>query len=154
MTEIVSNLIELYVFKKIHDEPKYLLLKRAADVVFPNIWQMISGTIENNEKAYETAFRELYEETGFKTDKLYVVPKISEFYYQQQDTVNLVPIFLAELNEDKITLSNEHVEYSWFDFVDAYQKLHWITWKDNLELINNIFKDEIKYKNLEKIFIN
>ena len=81
MPDIVSNLIELYVFKKIHDKPKYLLLKRASDVIFPNVWQMISGTIENNEKAYETAFRELYEETGFKTDKFYVVPKISKFYY-------------------------------------------------------------------------
>ena len=154
MPDIISNLIELYVFKKIHDEPKYLLLKRATDVVFPNIWQMISGTIENNEKAYETAFRELKEETGINANSLYKVPKVSEFYYIEQDTINLVPIFLAELNEDKITLSKEHAEYSWFDFVDAYQKLQWITWKDNLELINNIFKDKIKYKNLEKIFIN
>ena len=154
MPEIVSNLIELYVFKKIHDEPKYLLLKRAADVVFPNIWQMISGTIENNEKAYETAFRELKEETGINVNSLYKIPKVSEFYYIKQDTINLVPIFLAEFDDEQITLSKEHVEYSWLDFVDAYQKLHWITWKDNLELINNIFKDEIKYKNMEEIFIN
>ena len=154
MPEIVSNLIELYVFKKIHGEPKYLLLKRAADVIFPNIWQMISGTIENSEKAYETAFRELKEETGINADSLYKIPKVSEFYYIEQDTINLVPIFLAELNEETITLSKEHTEYGWFDFVDAYQKLHWITWKDNLELINNIFKDKIKYKNLEEIFIN
>ena len=58
------------------------------------------------------------------------------------------------MNEDEITLSKEHFEYGWFDFVDSYQKLHWVTWKDNLELINDIFKDEIRYKNLEEIFIN
>jgi len=148
---IVSNLIELFVYKKANDEFKYLLLKRAENIVFPHIWQMVSGTVEKNEKAYETAQRELHEETGIKSESLYKVPKVSEFYYIEQDTINLVPIFLVESNTDTIVLSEEHVEYGWFDFPEALEKLHWNTWKENLTLINNILKDEKRFNNLEEI---
>jgi dATP pyrophosphohydrolase len=150
LPDIVSNLIELYIYKKVNDELKYLLLKRADAVVFPHIWQMVSGTVEDGEKAYETARRELHEETGIKSESLYKVPKVSEFYYFEQDTINLVPIFLVECNTDTIILSEEHVEYGWFDFHEALEKLHWITWKENLTLINNILKDEKRFNNLEK----
>jgi dATP pyrophosphohydrolase len=112
---------------------------------------MISGTTENGEKAYETALRELQEETGIKSDSLYKIPKISEFYYVEQDTINLVPIFLVECNTNTIVLSDEHVNYRWFDFSNAFEKLHWNSWKENLTLINNILEDEKRFNSLEII---
>ena len=151
MPDIVSNLIELYAYKRVNDEPKYLLLKRADNVVFPHIWQMVSGTIEGDEKAYETALRELYEETGIKSDSLYKIPKVSVFYYIEKDTINLVPIFLVKCMTDTIVLSEEHAEYGWFDFPEALEKLHWNTWKENITFINDIIKDKKRFNNLEEI---
>ena len=151
MPDIVSNLIELHVFRIVHDEPKYLLLKRASGFVFSHIWQMVSGTIEDGEKAYETALRELQEETGIKSDSLYKIPKVSVFYYIEKNTINLVPVFLVECNTDTIVLSEEHAEYGWFDFPEALEKLHWVTWKENITFINDIIKDEKRFNNLEEI---
>lgn len=151
MPDIVSNLIELYVFKIVHGKLKYLLLKRASGYVFSNIWQMVSGTIEDGEKVYETASRELQEETGIKSYRLYKIPKVSVFYYIEKDTINLVPVFLVECNTDKIVLSEEHSEYGWFDFHEALEMLHWNTWKENLTFINDIINDEKRFNNLEEI---
>ena len=151
MPDIVSNLIELHVYKKVNDETKFLLLKRAKDLVFPHIWQMVSGTIEDDEKAYETALRELNEETGIKSDSLYKIPKVSVFYYIEKDTINLVPVFLVECKSETIVLSEEHSEYGWFDLPEALEKLHWVTWKENLTLINDILKDEKRFNHLEEI---
>ena len=151
MPDIVSNLIDLFVYKRVSKEFQYLLLKRSDDVVFPKMWQMISGTIEKEEKAIETALRELQEETGLKPEKIFVIPKLTEFFFPEQDTINLVPIFLVESKTDTIVLSEEHAEYGWFDFPEALEKLHWNTWKENITFINDIIKDEKRFNNLKEI---
>ena len=151
MPDIVSNLIDLFVYKRVLEEPLYLLLKRSDAVVFPKMWQMISGTIEKEEKATETALRELHDETGLKPGRIFVIPKLTEFFFPEQDTINLVPIFLVECKTDTIVLSEEHAEYGWFDFPEALEKLHWNTWKENITFINDILKDEKRFNNLEEI---
>ncbi|MDD9341465.1 MAG: dihydroneopterin triphosphate diphosphatase [Providencia heimbachae] len=48
------------------DSGRVLMMRRKDD---PDFWQSVTGSLELHEKAYETAFREIKEETGFTPQK-------------------------------------------------------------------------------------
>lgn len=145
MPEILSKYIECYVYKKSDDGIKYLLLKRSEmKEPYPGIWQIVTGRFENNEKAYETALREVKEETGLIPVKSYVAPKINEFYTPHNDKIYLIPVFVVCVEDDKVILSNEHTQYEWVEFETAYKKIHWFSQKENLKLIDDILTGKIE----------
>lgn len=142
MSKIKSIYIECYIYRKTSGGIKYLLLKRnIKDKIHPGIWQIITGKINKKEKAYQTALRELTEETGLKPFKLYSLPKVSSFYYKEKDTIHLIPLFLSEVKEEKIKLSEEHSEYKWLNFKSACRLVHWETQKENIRMINKMLND-------------
>ncbi|HEY5122258.1 MAG TPA: NUDIX domain-containing protein [Ignavibacteria bacterium] len=150
MPEIKSQFIECYAYANTPEGIKFLLLKRHNDnKIHPGIWQIITGRIEEREKAFETAKRELEEETGLKAFKFFVLPKITQFYTFQNDTVNLIPLFLAEVKFDKVLISDEHSEYLWCNLQDATEKVHWNSQKNNLKMISDFLANE----NLKNTFV-
>lgn len=151
MPDIVSRIVEIFVYKKIDNEFKFLLLKRADDEEYPGIWSMPGGGIEEGEKAYETAVREMKEETGLTPNHIYVFDNVNVFYFMQDDLLHMVPVFLAEADESIVELCNEHSEYGWMSFEDAYKKINWVRWKDNLKLINEILNDDNLFRTLKEI---
>ena len=78
--DIKLDLVETHIVQKVGDNYKYLLMKRSPNEKYPNIWQMVTGSVKRGEKAYETALRELKEETNFSPQKMFVVPTINSFY--------------------------------------------------------------------------
>jgi dATP pyrophosphohydrolase len=154
LARLNSSLVEVYIFRKTGDDIEYLILKRRKDAIFPLIWQMVSGTIEEGEKAYETAIREMKEETGLDVEKIYVVPAVSVFYYQERDTIENVPVFLCEAKNSNVKLSDEHSEYKWAGLNEAEDKLNWLNWKKNIALVDEILKDEKLFKTLREIKID
>ena len=64
MPIVLSTMVEVCVFRFSADHPEYLLLKRAPEEpLYPNIWQMVTGSVEAGETAVVAALRELEEET-------------------------------------------------------------------------------------------
>ncbi|HPO56194.1 MAG: NUDIX pyrophosphatase [Ignavibacteriales bacterium] len=148
--EIVSRYIECHIVRKKNTKLEYLLLKRAQDKIYPGIWQMVSGKIENGEKATDAALRELYEETGLQPQEFFSLPLISSFYTPADDKVNLLPVFLAIVeNDKKVVISNEHSEYIWVDWKAAREMLFWDGQKKGVDFIYENFE---KHHNSE--FIN
>ncbi len=139
MTDLKCKIIEVCVFTKNTAEPQYLLLKRSDnDDIYPGIWQLVTGGIHDNEKAYEAAYRELREETGLTPERFYTVPHVSIFYDASYDAVNFSPIFAAEIDNDEAPeLSAEHTMWKWSSFQEAYELLVWPTQKEGLSVVNN-----------------
>ncbi|HEX9829783.1 MAG TPA: NUDIX domain-containing protein [Bacteroidota bacterium] len=135
MAHVSSRIVEVCVYKIVNNKPKYLLLKRAEnDSLYPGIWQIVTGMAEGDENAVTTALRELSEETGFRPERLWVVPFVDVFYSAKSDTVNLTPVFAAEVKEgNEPKLSDEHQEYSWFSYEDAKKRLVWSGQKNALK---------------------
>ena len=114
--KIISNLVEVHIFRKRKERIEFLLLKRAENQIYPRIWQMVSGKIKesatNGEKAFETAIREVKEETGLVPLKIWVAPKVNSFYSGDSDTICLVPVFALQVDKkSKVTLSKEHTKF-------------------------------------------
>ena len=126
------------------------MLKRSPDnKVHPGIWQIVTGSIKNKEKALNAALRELKEETGLEPKKFFVIPKVTNFYSYKNDTINIIPLFLALTEYKEIDISKEHSRYKWLSFEKAIKKLQWISQKENLQFINGFLTN----KNLKNTFI-
>lgn len=138
--KISTNYIEAHIIREYQGEIEFLLLKRASYQWFPNLWQMVSGKIKEGEKAYESALREIKEETGLIPEKFWVVPNISTFYLIEDESINLVPVFVARVNFDsEIKISSEHSEFKWVKGKDAKELLAWPGQRRSVEIIEECF---------------
>lgn len=154
MSKLLTQFIECIVYKKETDKINYLVLKRSEKVkLYPHIWQIVTGTIEENEKAYQTAIRELKEETGIVPIKFYAIPHVNTFYYAKEDIINLVPIFLAEVKDSIIKIGNEHSDYKWLDLEKAVELIHFYSQKEMIKFANKFIVDKLLFKTLTEIKI-
>lgn len=153
MPLLASKLIEVCVFKKGDKHPLYLLLHRAGgEKIYPNIWQFITGSIEDNEKAMDAAVREVIEETSIKPTALWVVPYILSFYDAGADAINICPFFAAQVNENiSVRLSDEHDDFGWFTLDEAIQKLVWHNQREGIRIVHDHIVNCIPTENLTHI---
>ena len=121
----ISILVIIYTKNK-----DVLLLKKNND---KDMWQSVTGSLNENEEPVEAAKREVFEETGLSTKNLIDCNKqyVFEIYemwrhkYEDGVTHNTEHVFLLEL-ENKVDIkidSNEHTQYEWITRVKAAEKV-------------------------------
>ncbi len=143
--ELKSTLVEAHIIRFIGNEIEFLLLKRNSNEKYPNVWQMVTGTIDENEKAYETALREIEEETSIKPKRLWIVPNINSFYSYEKNEICFVPVFVTQFEENvNVQISNEHSEFMWLKKEDAKKKLAWPGQRNSVDIIYNYFSGNDK----------
>ncbi|MFY9299989.1 MAG: NUDIX domain-containing protein [Candidatus Nitrosotenuis sp.] len=99
-------------------------------------WDFIKGRIEKNEQPREAAVREAREETGI-TDIQFVdgfEEKIQYTYqYDGRAVKKQVIFFLAKTSTMDIKLSDEHLDFVWLGFDEAFEKTTYQNAKDLLK---------------------
>ncbi|MEW6654620.1 MAG: NUDIX pyrophosphatase [Bacteroidota bacterium] len=144
--QIVSNLIEAHVFRFNGNQLEFLLMKRSDKEKYPRIWQMVTGTVDENEKAFQTALREIKEETGLTPEKLWIVPQMNSFYSHEKDELCFVPVFAALVKEKiEAFISSEHSELLWLDKENAKKLLAWKGQRSSVDAIYEYFTRKDKY---------
>jgi dATP pyrophosphohydrolase len=135
--KILGQIIEICVFRVLDGESQYLLLQRAADEdLYPGIWQIVTGTIKQNESAIKAALRELDEETGLFVKRCWTVPYVDSYFDLSKDGVQLVPVFAIEVDAKvELKLSREHQSFTWLKYPDAKEKLVWQGQRHALEVV-------------------
>ena len=105
----------------------FLLLKRApTEQPYPGIWQIVSGRRLAGESAPQTALREVREETGVDPVGLRILPYVNTFYTVEDDRVQSVPTFAAELPADAmVSISEEHSASDWVTRKKAEHLVQW-----------------------------
>ena len=106
-------------------------------MIYEHQWQGVAGKIEKNEKPWETAKRELKEETGLDPASIFIADHLSSFYENYEDRINLVPVFGIEVDSMDVVLSDEHSKYRWVNYKLARKKL---TWRGQKKGIKAVFK--------------
>ena len=89
-------------------------------------WDFPKGHIDDGETEIQTALRELEEETGIAHAN--VIDGFREtitytFSGGKKQIGKEVVFFIATTKESKVTLSHEHIDYSWLDFDSAFSRL-------------------------------
>lgn len=138
--KLISNMVEAHIFRMNKNKMEFLLLKRAESEIYPGLWQMVSGKMKKNEKAYNTALREIKEETGLKPSKLWTVPNVNSFYSPEKNSISFLPVFVVEVNNnDSVTLSEEHSDYKWVSSIQAKKLLAWQGQRKSVDIISEYF---------------
>jgi len=136
---VTSNLIEAHVFRKIGNSLEFLLLKRADNEKYSGVWQMVTGAIEN-EIAYQTAIREIKEETGLSPIKFWVVPNINSFYSPEKNEIIMIPVFACLVDKNvEVKISVEHSDFKWADKDEAKKLLAWPGQRKSVDIICEYF---------------
>jgi dATP pyrophosphohydrolase len=151
--KIISNMIEAHVFREINGGIEFLLLKRSKKEIYPELWQMVTGRIEEGETAYQAAIREIKEETGLNPERIWVVPNVNTFYSHELNEISLLPVFAAKVEGMKeIKICDEHTESCWYKPEEARRLLAWEGQRHSVDLIqryhskDRIFWDYIEIK--------
>jgi dATP pyrophosphohydrolase len=119
---------------------RVLLLKRKTAPV--GAWCPVSGRIEAGEPAWQTALREIGEETGLKNGTLYTTGVTDSFYDPAANTIELMPVFLFMIaHEMKVTLDDAQDDYAWLSVEAALAQLTFAGHKTALEVIRRDFLD-------------
>ena len=142
--QIISELIEAHIFRESNNGIEFLLLKRAESSIYPGLWQMVTGKINNKDEfAYKTALREIKEETGLVPEKFWVAPNINSFYDQQRDVISHLPVFACKVTSNSgVILSKEHCEFQWVKSEIAKNLLAWPGQKKSVDIITEYFSED------------
>ena len=123
-------------------------------------WQWIAGGGEDSESPLDAAKREASEEAGIscncdyiKLQSLTTIPTTGICgYLQWGEDLLVVPeySFGVEINTEKLFLSQEHTQYEWMEYNDAYNRLYWDSNKNALWELNYRLTKCIETPVLEK----
>ncbi len=150
--EIVSDMVEVHLFRQNEKNLEFLLLKRSLGEFYEHLWQMVSGRIEENEKAFKTALREVKEETGLTVKKMWTLPNINSYYSPESDRINLIPVFAVLVDpQSKVILSDEHSEHKWLSKEECKKYLAWEGQRKSVDILFDYFFNYKEYLDLVEI---
>jgi dATP pyrophosphohydrolase len=134
-----SFTIAAYICRIVDGRGQYLIIRRQTPYLY-DTWQMVSGKIEKNEKAWEAALREIKEETGLTPDRLYSINNVELFYEISRNCINIVPLFVGFIDSNQdVILSLEHSESKWITPGEAKEYLSFDHQADTMRLIKKRF---------------
>ena len=127
-----------FVAAGVGEAARILLLKRKTTPV--GAWCPVSGRIEAGENAWQTALREIAEETGISGGALYTTGVTDSFYDPAANTIELMPVFLLMIEgETTVTLDHSQSEYAWLNVDAALDRLTFAGHRMALETIRRDF---------------
>lgn len=144
MPRVRSNIVAVYIVRPASVGIEFLMLQRPQDHRFADAWQTVGGHIEEKqgETAWQAALRELDEETGLTVERWYRIDRPESFYNPDNDTIYLVPAFVALVATDaEPRLSVEHQAFRWQDPETAAASVDWAAMRDSILLVAEAFRD-------------
>jgi dATP pyrophosphohydrolase len=124
VTSVRVGVVDVCVIRLVGRNWKVLALRRAKATRSPGSWELVHGHIERGELPAEAAMRELREETGLATEKLYSVT-VNPFYLLASDTVQVALVFAAIVESERVTIGLEHDRHEWLSITAAAKRLTW-----------------------------
>jgi dATP pyrophosphohydrolase len=107
------------------DRWQVLVMRRAEGTRCTGAWEIVHGRIERGERPSQAARREVQEETGLATERLYSIT-VNPFYLHRFDSVQLAVVFAAIVDGSvPIATGVEHDAWEWLTPAAAMDRLAW-----------------------------
>ncbi|HNP37401.1 MAG TPA: NUDIX domain-containing protein [Woeseiaceae bacterium] len=136
---IRCDMVSIVVLKGAGAATEVLLVRRAA-AYLRGVWSYIAGHVEPHEKGWQTAQRELAEETGLVPTAMYATSFCEQFYAAAADCIMVVPAFVAYMHDScEVRLNEENDAYHWLSFDDAMQELPFGSQRELLAYVHREF---------------
>src|SRR3989344_4070327 len=133
----------IIIYRKMPEGPKFLLLYHGG-----GYWNFPKGKLEEGERSFRAAVREVEEETGLKYKDL----RFSKDYFKAHDRFVFqrggdkvskhVFFYLAETKNPEVRVSSEHEGYGWFLYERALQTLKYKNLRDILKFAYDVISGE------------
>lgn len=133
------SMVSIVALRHLRTTPEMLLMHRAGGEL-DGIWSYVGGHVEAGETGWETALRELREETGLVPEALYATSFCEQIYLARSDTVEIVPAFVALIAaEAEVHLNGEHSAFRWVPFAEASERVPFGSQRDLLAQVEREF---------------
>lgn len=124
MTRVLSDIVDVYVFRRLNARVQFLLLQRRSDVPMARTWQAFHREIPEGGTAPSAAESSIDSLAGLKVDQFYSADFINQFYDDSRDAVVLAPVLAVTVtDQSSVTLADEFQDAGWFDRDEATARL-------------------------------
>ena len=117
-----------------------LLVQRAADDHWPDVWEYPRGKCNKNENIKKCIQREVREETGLNIEPMYLIDTF-EYIADQGKRKSVCYSYMCKMKDEnqKIKLSKEHQDYKWiFSVGESELLLH----QDQKRILIKVFNKD------------
>lgn len=124
MTRIVSDIVDVYVFRRLNARVQFLLLQRRNDVPMGRTWQAFHHEIDASRTVPEAASAALQNLAGLTIDRYYSADFINQFYDEARDAVVFAPVLAVTVaDQGAVSLADDFQDAGWFDRDEATARL-------------------------------
>ena len=117
-----------------------MLVARRVGPYLAGEWSYIAGHVQAGEAGWQTARRELFEETGLTPDALYATSFCEQFYVPRPDGIELVPALVAVVAGDVVVrLNREHSAFRWVTLGDAAELVPFGSQRELIDYVRREF---------------
>lgn len=126
MPQVVSDMVDAYIVRRINARTQFLLLLRRPDVALGSTWQSIHSAVRPGETAVEAAKRAILDSTGLETMDAYAADYINQTYDHGRDRIVLAPVFAFTVApRPAVRLGDDYCDSAWCGRDEAAARLLW-----------------------------
>ena len=124
MPRVVSDIVDVYVFRRLNGRVQFLLLQRKPNVSMGNTWQAFHSQIRMGETTLSTVKQVVRDAADLEVDTIYSADYINQFYDEGRDAMVLSPVFAVTVKaQAPVRLSEEYRDAGWYDRDDSTTRL-------------------------------
>lgn len=154
MPDIVSDIVDVYVFRHQNARIQFLLLQRKASVPLGNTWQSFHTQIQGHETTIGATRRAIRELSGLNVSEAYSADYVNEFYDDTRDVIVLAPVIAVNVSaQAPVTLGHELKECAWWDTNQAIARLPFSGQRWAIKHISDLMSEGYEQSQLYRLLL-
>jgi|GEM_PF-1385858 len=124
MPQVISDIVDVYVFRRLNARVQFLLLQRRSDVALPHTWQAFHSQVHVGTTTLQTVENAVRSLSGLNVSAIYSADYVNQFYDENRDALILAPVFAVNVSpQAPIDLGDDYRDAAWFDRDEATARL-------------------------------
>jgi len=124
MPQVVSDIVDVYVFRRLNARVQFLLLQRKRDVALGQTWQSFHTRLRRGESTIQAAYRAVEELAGLRVSAVYSADYVNQFFDDTRDVLVLAPVLAVNVNpQAPVRLDADLRDCAWLDRDEATVRL-------------------------------